>query len=148
MKTNLFHILSLFLRVCIFLYVFYPPIRIKLNNKCHIYVFYPTILTRHIHKRQERVDELTENRDLSREMLSECQRIISTQQLKLLGEVPGYDLYYSLTHPLKWTLFGLETCTSPPHYLVLDFYQINRGGEIRTRNHLVIRLWYHVKEPS
>jgi hypothetical protein len=30
-----------------------------------------------------------------------CQRTISTQKLKLSGEVPGYDLYYSLTHPLK-----------------------------------------------
>jgi hypothetical protein len=30
-----------------------------------------------------------------------CQRTNSTQKLKLLGEVPGYDLYYSLTHPLK-----------------------------------------------
>jgi hypothetical protein len=30
-----------------------------------------------------------------------CQRTISTQKLKLLGEVSGYDLYYSLTHPLK-----------------------------------------------
>ena len=30
-----------------------------------------------------------------------CQGTISTQKLKLLGEVPGYDLYYSLTHPLK-----------------------------------------------
>jgi hypothetical protein len=28
-------------------------------------------------------------------------RIISTQYLKLLGEVSGYDLYYFLTHPLK-----------------------------------------------
>jgi len=26
-----------------------------------------------------------------------CQRTISTQKLKLLGEVSGYDLYYSLT---------------------------------------------------
>jgi hypothetical protein len=26
-----------------------------------------------------------------------CQRTISTQKFKLLGEVPGYDLYYSLT---------------------------------------------------
>jgi hypothetical protein len=26
-----------------------------------------------------------------------CQRTISTRKLKLLGEVPGYDLYYSLT---------------------------------------------------
>jgi len=26
-----------------------------------------------------------------------CQRTISTKKLKLLGEVPGYDLYYSLT---------------------------------------------------
>jgi len=30
-----------------------------------------------------------------------CQRTISTQKFKLLGEVPRYDLYYSLTHPLK-----------------------------------------------
>jgi hypothetical protein len=26
-----------------------------------------------------------------------CQRTISTQKFKLLGEVPRYDLYYSLT---------------------------------------------------
>ena len=31
----------------------------------------------------------------------ECQRTISTQKLKLLGDVLGYDLYYSLTHPFK-----------------------------------------------
>ena len=35
------------------------------------------------------------------EKFNACQRTISTQQLKLLGKVPGYDLYYSLTHPLK-----------------------------------------------
>ena len=29
------------------------------------------------------------------------QRTISTQKLKLLSEVSRYDLYYSLTHPLK-----------------------------------------------
>jgi hypothetical protein len=34
--------------------------------------------------------------------------------------VTGYDLYYSLTHPFKWKLFGLETCTGP-HYLVFHF---------------------------
>jgi hypothetical protein len=67
-----------------------------------------------------------------------CQRTISTQKLKLLGEVPGYDLYYSLTHPLKWKPFGLETCTGP-QYHVLNFYQINRDGEIRTRDRLVIK---------
>ena len=67
-----------------------------------------------------------------------CQRTISTQKLKLLGEVLGYDLYYSLTHPFKWKPFGLETCTGP-HYLVLNFYQINRDGEIRTRDRLVIK---------
>jgi len=27
-----------------------------------------------------------------------CQRTISTQKLKLLGEVSGYELYYSLTN--------------------------------------------------
>jgi hypothetical protein len=79
LKTNLFYISSLFLRVCIFLYVFYPAVPIKHNNISHIYyVFYPAILTRHIDKHQERVDELTENRDLSREMLSELQHYISS----------------------------------------------------------------------
>jgi hypothetical protein len=67
-----------------------------------------------------------------------CQRTISTKKLKLLGEVPGYNLYYSLTHPLKWKSFGLETCTSL-FYLVLNFYQINKDDEIRTRDHLVIK---------
>jgi len=57
---------------------------------------------------------------------------------KLLGEVPWYDLYYSLTHPLKWKPFGLETCTDP-HYIVLNFYQINKDGEIQTRDRLVIK---------
>jgi hypothetical protein len=33
---------------------------------------------------------------------------------------------------------GLETCTDP-HYLVLNFYQINEDGEIRTRDRLVIK---------
>jgi len=62
-----------------------------------------------------------------------CQRIISTQKLKLLGEVSGYDLYYSLTHPLKWKSFGLETCTDS-HYLVLNFYQINGDDEINSNS--------------
>ena len=34
--------------------------------------------------------------------------------------------------------FGLETCTDP-RYLVLIFYQINEGSEIRTRDNLVIK---------
>jgi len=67
-----------------------------------------------------------------------CQETISTQKLKLLDKVPGYDLYYSLTHPLEWKPFELETCTGPL-YLVLDFYQINGDGEIRTRDRLVIK---------
>ena len=49
--------------------------------------------------------------------------------IKLLGKVSGYNLYYSLTHPLK--------C---PLYLVLNFYQINRDDEIRTRDRLVIKI--------
>jgi hypothetical protein len=36
-----------------------------------------------------------------KDALIPCQRTISTQKLKLLGEVLRYDLYYSLTHPLK-----------------------------------------------
>jgi hypothetical protein len=67
-----------------------------------------------------------------------CQWIISIQKFKLLDEVPEYDLYYSLTHPLKWKLFGLETWACL-FYLVLNFYQINEDGEIRTRDRLVIK---------
>jgi hypothetical protein len=45
----------------------------------------------------------------------------------------------SLTkHSLKWKPFRLETYTSL-HYLMLIFYQINRDGEIRTRDCLVIK---------
>jgi hypothetical protein len=36
-----------------------------------------------------------------KDALIPCQRTISTQKLKLLGEVLRYDLYYFLTHPLK-----------------------------------------------
>jgi len=61
----------------------------------------------------------------------------STQKLKLLGEVSRYDLYYFLTHPLQWKPLRLETCICP-HYLVLNFYQINMDGEIQTRDRLVI----------
>jgi len=64
-----------------------------------------------------------------------------------LGEVLRYNLYYSLTHILKWKSFELETCRDS-HYLVLNFYQINEDGEIRTRDSLVIKTLYHVKEPS
>jgi len=49
-----------------------------------------------------------------------------------------YYLYYSLTPPLKWKPFRLETYTDS-HYLVLNFYQINGDGEIRTRDRLVIK---------
>jgi hypothetical protein len=37
-------------------------------------------------------------------VLIPCQRTISTQKLKLLGEVLGYDLYYSLTKIIKNTV--------------------------------------------
>jgi hypothetical protein len=55
-----------------------------------------------------------------------------------LGWDTGYHLYYSLTYSLKWKFFGLETCTGP-HYLVLNFYQINEDSEIRTCDCLVIK---------
>jgi hypothetical protein len=35
-------------------------------------------------------------------------------------------------------LFGLETCIDS-HYLMLNFYQINMNGKIRTRDRLVIK---------
>ena len=66
------------------------------------------------------------------------QKTISIQKIKLLDEVSLYDLYYSITYSLKWKLFGLETYTNS-HYLVLNFYQINRKDKIRTRNCLVIK---------
>ena len=53
--------------------------------------------------------------------IGNCQRTISAQQIKLLGEV-----------------LGLKICTDPL-YLVLNFYQINGDGEIRTRDRLVIK---------
>jgi hypothetical protein len=34
--------------------------------------------------------------------------------------------------------FEFEICTDS-YYLVLNFYQINRDGEIQTHNHLVIK---------
>ena len=68
-----------------------------------------------------------------------CQKTISTQKIKLLGEVSEYDLYYFLKHPLKWKPFELEICTGP-HYLVFNFYQINKDSEIRTHDCLVIKV--------
>ena len=56
----------------------------------------------------------------TRVMRLECQRTISIQKLKLLGEI------------------GLETCTGS-HYLMLNFYEINRDDEIRTHDRLVIK---------
>jgi hypothetical protein len=75
-------------------------------------------------------------------MASSCsgrsQRINSIQKLKLLGDIPRYDLYYSLTYSLKWKPFVFKTCTSL-HYLVLNFYQINEDGEIQSYDRLVIK---------
>jgi len=62
----------------------------------------------------------------------------STQELKLLGKILRYDLYYSLTYFLMWKLFKLETCINQ-YYIVLNFYQINKDGEIQTRDRLVIK---------
>jgi hypothetical protein len=42
-------------------------------------------------------DEIQTRDRLVIKALIPCQRTISTQKLKLLGEVPRYDLYYSLT---------------------------------------------------
>jgi aryl carrier-like protein len=50
--------------------------------------------------------------------------------------VSRYDLYYSLTHLLKWKPFRLETCTDS-HYLVFNCYQINEDDKIWTRDRLV-----------
>jgi hypothetical protein len=33
----------------------------------------------------------------------------------------------------------LKLAQTDPHYLVLDFYQINRSSEIQTRDHFVIK---------
>ena len=67
-----------------------------------------------------------------------CQRNISTQKFKFLDEVPGYNLYCSLTHPFKWKPFRFETYIDS-FYFMLNFYQINGDGEIRIRDHLVIK---------
>jgi len=67
-----------------------------------------------------------------------CQKTISIQKLELLGNVQKYNLYYFLIHPLKWKLYGFENYTGT-YYLMLNFYQINRDCEIRTRDCLVIK---------
>ena len=56
----------------------------------------------------------------------------------MLDEVQRYDLYYYITHSLKWKPFELETCINS-YYLVLDFYQINEGDDIQTCDHLFIK---------
>jgi hypothetical protein len=47
-------------------------------------------------------------------------KIISTQSFKLLDKVLGYDLYYSLTHPLKWKLLGLKLAQT--HIILCLFF--------------------------
>jgi len=53
-----------------------------------------------------------------------------------------WRLTWSLTSGLlelvERKLFGLETCIDS-HYLMLNFYQINMNGKIRTRDRLVIK---------
>jgi hypothetical protein len=107
------------------------------SNQEHLYFFNAFLNINIIHTPESRIYiyKIINNTQI---IGTRCQRIISTQKLKLLGEVSVYDLYYSLTHPLKWKSFGLETCIDP-HYLVLNFYQINGDDEIRTRDHLVIK---------
>jgi hypothetical protein len=51
----------------------------------------------------------------------QCQRTNSIQKLKLLSEVPTYDLYYSLTHPSSESTLGLKLAQAMS---VLNFYQI------------------------
>ena len=48
-----------------------------------------------------------------------------------------YFLIYILIYIFKWKFFRLETYIDL-YYLVLNFYQINRDGEIRTRDCLTI----------
>ena len=63
-----------------------------------------------------------------------------------MGWDTEYNLYYSLTYSLKWKFFGLETCTGP-HYLVLNFYQINEDSEIWTCDCLVIKTLILYQKP-
>jgi len=64
----------------------------------------------------------------------------------MLGKISKYNLYYSLIHLsseilltlklvqfLKWKSFNFEICTDS-YYIMLIFYQINKDGEIRTRD--------------
>jgi hypothetical protein len=62
--------------------------------------------------------------------------ILSTN---ILDKILRYDLYYFLTYLFKWRSFNLETCTTS-YYPVLNFYQINKDGETRTRDHFVIKI--------
>ena len=54
--------------------------------------------------------------------------------LLTLGIIRTVDIFTTL----KWKPFELETCTNP-HYLMFNFYQINKDGEILTRDRLVIK---------
>jgi hypothetical protein len=74
-------------------------------------------------------DEIRTHDGLVIKALIPHQRTISTQKFMLLDKVSRYDLNYSLTHPLKWKLFGLETCTGS-YYFILNFYQINKNNKI------------------
>jgi hypothetical protein len=87
----------------------------------------------HIHKSDELLFLLCQNKVTWYVFIADCYRTIS------IGEVSEHDLYYSLTHILKWKPFDLETCTDSL-YLVLNFYQINEEGKIRTRDCLVIKI--------
>jgi hypothetical protein len=77
----------------------------------------------------------------------------------------AYNLYYSLIHFFKWKSFELAdlyylvldfyqinkdgeiwTGLADSYYLVLNFYQRNEDNEIRTRDRLVIKALYYIKE--
>ena len=72
-------------------------------------------------------------------VLISCQRINSTQKLKILDEVPIYDLYHSLIYHFKWKPFEFKTCTCI-YYFLFNFYQINKNNEIQTSDRLIIKV--------
>jgi len=74
-------------------------------------------------------DEIRSRNCLVIENLIPYLKTNSTQKIKLLNKFLRYNLYYFLTHPLKWKLFELEIYKDP-YYLALTFYQINQDNKI------------------
>ena len=86
----------------------WKPFRLETCTDPHYFVFNFYQINRN--------DDIRTRDLLVIKVLISCQITNSTQKLKLLGEILGYDLYYFLTHYLKWKPFKLEICTAHRYF--------------------------------